>query len=548
MYDDVIVFGIYKVTISVESSSLLVVHCSESWNGTRFPFEEHVTTFFRIEALVIKRKILESSTMQYLEDIIELVEDLPEEIGRRFEQMRKWDNDVERLRLECKYAAKRIMEVRETSQPMRERILMELADKYRLIHRLSERKLDLAIRSERLMSAVLEKVADSSYLCKIELEVDNPGCTEAIERNFCRMLGLKPTSSHLTSCNVEFEPMDDAKSTFGQEQGVNGDLASAFDLKDSGLSGLNGKLETRERYGSSSPRMPRCDSPQTASTSVSKLKKRKYNSGTPPPTVSNYTRRKQERERERMKLNKIHAARHEESRRKQQKMSTASSETDLASFSGATNDNSLGGLEDVALSDDVKWNDHDPLGSDDDFDASDVLGLFPTLPSPPREIMESLKEDSLFPDDDFVGYESHPTTFPQSPAMQGLLLDSAASSPSPSTSASSWDRKKRTSISFGNVNETTSLHGRPRKMTERAVELLQNHKDREKFKRGGFKSESVDGDGNERWCFCREVSSGSMICCDDPECKYQWFHFDCVGLVVEPKGQWFCSECSAKKR
>ncbi|KAK6034351.1 PHD-finger [Cooperia oncophora] len=132
--------------------------------------------------------------------------------------------------------------------------------------------------------------------------------------------------------------------------------------------------------------------------------------------------------------------------------------------------------------------------------------------------------------------------------MQGLLLDSAASSPSPSTSTSSWDRKKRTSISFGNVNETTSLHGRPRKMTERAVELLQNHKDREKFKRSAVKGDSVDAEGNERWCFCREVSSGSMICCDDPECKYQWFHFECVGLVVEPKGQWFCSECSMKKR
>ncbi|KAK6027833.1 PHD-finger [Ostertagia ostertagi] len=487
--------------------------------------------------------------MQYLEDIIELVEDLPEEIGRRFEQMRKWDNDVERLRLECKYAAKRIMEVRETSQPMREKILMELADKYRLIHRLSERKLDLAIRSERLMSAVLEKVADSSYLCKIELEVDNPGCTEAIEKNFCRMLGLKPTSSHLTSCNVEFEPMEDVKSiTHGQQHDVNGELTSAFDLKDPALSSINGKPD-RERFGSPSPRVTPCDSPQPTSTSASRLKKRKYNSGTPPPTVSNYTRRKQERERERMKLNKIHAARQEEYRRKQQKMAMAS-EPDLASFSGGTNDSGLGGVldEDVALSEDVKWKEQDPLGSDDDFDANDVLGLFPSLPSPPREIMESLKEDSLFPDDDFMGYETHATTFPQSPAMQGLLLDSAASSPSPSTSASSWDRKKRTSISFGNVNETTSLHGRPRKMTERAVELLQNHKDREKFKRSGVKAESVDGEGNERWCFCREVSSGSMICCDDPDCKYQWFHFECVGLVVEPKGQWFCSECSMKKR
>ncbi|KAK6034350.1 hypothetical protein COOONC_28144, partial [Cooperia oncophora] len=205
---------------------------------------------------------------------ISVVEDLPEEIGRRFEQMRKWDNDVERLRLECKYAAKRIMEVRETSQPMRDRILNGTCRcafasmlKYRLIHRLSERKLDLARRSERLMSAVLEKVADSSYLCKIELEVDNPGCTEAIERNFCRMLGLKPTSSHLTSCNVEFEPVEDTKSlTLGQEHGVNGELTSAFDLKDPGVSNINGKSD-RERYGSPSPVVTPCESPQRFASS-----------------------------------------------------------------------------------------------------------------------------------------------------------------------------------------------------------------------------------------------------------------------------------------
>ncbi|KAE9418356.1 hypothetical protein Angca_001973, partial [Angiostrongylus cantonensis] len=134
--------------------------------------------------------------MQYLEDIMELIEDIPEEICKRFELMRKWDSDVERLQLECRYAVKRILELTETSEAMREKILMELADKYRLIHRLSERKLELAVRSERLMSAVLDKatkimtcrlrffmVNDSSYLCKIELEVDNPGCTDAIERS-----------------------------------------------------------------------------------------------------------------------------------------------------------------------------------------------------------------------------------------------------------------------------------------------------------------------------------------------------------------------------
>ncbi|EYC44340.1 hypothetical protein Y032_0464g1926 [Ancylostoma ceylanicum] len=405
--------------------------------------------------------------MQYLEDIIELVEDLPEEICKRFEQIRKWDNDVERLRLECKYAAKRIMEVTETSQPMREKILMELADKYRLIHRLSERKLDLAIRSQRLMSAVLDKVNDSSYLCKIELEVDNPGCTEAIERNFCRMLGLRPTSSHLTSCNMEFEPIDDTSSVVS-EQDSNGRASPMLERRHGGRQRLtNGKPHKDKLERSDSPRSVTSEGSHSGYPSGNKLKKRKYISDGP-PAMSNYMRKKQERERERSKLARVHAARQEENQRRQQKLALTSHELDVASFCKSASDMPPIAVktEESLQSEEDAWKGQDPLGSEDDFDANDVLGLFPMLPSPPREIMESLKEESLFGLEDDISFDPHSKAFSQSPAMPGLVLDSLPSSPSPSASVSSWDRKKRTSISFGNVSETTSIHGRPRKKAE----------------------------------------------------------------------------------
>ncbi|CAJ0607034.1 unnamed protein product [Cylicocyclus nassatus] len=469
--------------------------------------------------------------MQYLEDIIELVEDLPEEICKRFEQIRKWDSDVERLKLECKYAAKRIMEVTETSQSMRERILMELADKYRLIHRLSERKLDLAIRSQRLMSAVLDKVNDSSYLCKIELEVDNPGCTENIERNFCRMLGLRPTSSHLSSCNMEFETADDASSVASEHS--NGRYSPAADRRHGGRHRLtNGKPHREKHERSASPRSVTSEGQNSGTGSGSRSKKRKYQSDGH-PTLSNYMRKKQEKERERSKLARVHAARQEESQRKQQKLSIANDfdtsspckSSDMAPLTVKTEEN--------LHVEGQPWESQDPLGSEDDLNAEEVLDLFPMLPSPPREIMESLKEESLFGLEDDIGFDPTSKAFSDSPAMSGLVLDSLPSSPSPSTSVSSWDRKKRTSISFGNV-ETTSIHGRPRKMTERAVELLQNHKVREDRKR----KVDIDGETNERWCFCREGSSGSMICCDASDCKYQWFHFEVrretTVSVVEP--------------
>ena len=44
------------------------------------------------------------------------------------------------------------------------------------------------------------------------------------------------------------------------------------------------------------------------------------------------------------------------------------------------------------------------------------------------------------------------------------------------------------------------------------------------------------------YCFCNYISYGNMIKCDNPNCKREWFHFQCVGIEDQPKGKWFCSE------
>lgn len=52
------------------------------------------------------------------------------------------------------------------------------------------------------------------------------------------------------------------------------------------------------------------------------------------------------------------------------------------------------------------------------------------------------------------------------------------------------------------------------------------------------------------YCYCRcpydEVSE--MIGCDAADCAIEWFHFECVGIMVPPKGQWFCPDCRKKKQ
>ncbi|CAG5109541.1 Oidioi.mRNA.OKI2018_I69.chr2.g4062.t1.cds [Oikopleura dioica] len=51
-------------------------------------------------------------------------------------------------------------------------------------------------------------------------------------------------------------------------------------------------------------------------------------------------------------------------------------------------------------------------------------------------------------------------------------------------------------------------------------------------------------DPNEpTYCYCDQVSSGDMIACDNPTCLIEWFHFQCVGIKKEPKGDWYCPDC-----
>lgn len=57
--------------------------------------------------------------------------------------------------------------------------------------------------------------------------------------------------------------------------------------------------------------------------------------------------------------------------------------------------------------------------------------------------------------------------------------------------------------------------------------------------------EGEEGD-DQKYCTCQRVSWGDMVACDNEDCPYEWFHWDCVGLTKEPQGAWFCEECRAK--
>lgn len=53
----------------------------------------------------------------------------------------------------------------------------------------------------------------------------------------------------------------------------------------------------------------------------------------------------------------------------------------------------------------------------------------------------------------------------------------------------------------------------------------------------------------ETYCFCRDVSYGPMVACDNESCAIEWFHYPCVGLSAAPKPneKWFCSDMCRKQ-
>ena len=60
------------------------------------------------------------------------------------------------------------------------------------------------------------------------------------------------------------------------------------------------------------------------------------------------------------------------------------------------------------------------------------------------------------------------------------------------------------------------------------------------------KSSEVDGSAERLYCICQKASYGEMIACDNSKCELEWFHFACVGVKIQPEGQWFCPRCRDK--
>jgi vacuolar-type H+-ATPase subunit I/STV1 len=93
------------------------------------------------------------------------------------------------------------------------------------------------------------------------------------------------------------------------------------------------------------------------------------------------------------------------------------------------------------------------------------------------------------------------------------------------------------------------------------LEPKQSRVQRNRFNRGSSSRNRYDNlgyeaplapiiDDKEKFCYCRGPSLGTMICCENEQCPYKWFHLECVGITQVPGENevWFCKSCTNTKR
>ncbi|KIY70049.1 hypothetical protein CYLTODRAFT_204356 [Cylindrobasidium torrendii FP15055 ss-10] len=58
---------------------------------------------------------------------------------------------------------------------------------------------------------------------------------------------------------------------------------------------------------------------------------------------------------------------------------------------------------------------------------------------------------------------------------------------------------------------------------------------------------SADEEDKNNYCTCHQRSYGQMLACDGKDCRYKWFHLECIGMTRTPKTKrWYCEECKQR--
>lgn len=128
------------------------------------------------------------TNMQHcMDDIQDLLEGLEEEMAKRSARMAKWDEVIAENTVIINQYERIIFDERNTSTERAE-AANQLAKLRSRVRELAEKKSNLAEKNHLTIEKVYARLNELAWRCKLEVEVDNPGCTELKERAYYRSL------------------------------------------------------------------------------------------------------------------------------------------------------------------------------------------------------------------------------------------------------------------------------------------------------------------------------------------------------------------------
>jgi hypothetical protein len=145
-----------------------------------------------------------------------------------------------------------------------------------------------------------------------------------------------------------------------------------------------------------------------------------------------------------------------------------------------------------------------------------------------------------------VTTKSRRASKPSTPAL-GTFAEAAPPKPRPSRASESAGTTVKRSHKKGASQSAAAMQA----IMQQAVQppTQSATKKQEGRTKAADDDEEAEGDENEpKYCYCRQVSYGEMVACDDKNCEKEWFHLGCVGLKVAPRGEWFCPDCTKRHK
>jgi hypothetical protein len=114
---------------------------------------------------------------------------------------------------------------------------------------------------------------------------------------------------------------------------------------------------------------------------------------------------------------------------------------------------------------------------------------------------------------------------PSTPALQSFPTEPIRS------------RSSRTALEQAITNKRSHKKGAGQAAQLIAAQQHNAAADDEASKAAQSDEDDLEIDADEpTYCYCNGVSYGEMVACDADGCAKEWFHLDCVGLKVAPKG------------